>query len=229
MTNNQIYIDYLVLDYIKPRMDLYFKDDCNTVERIIEKHYVGRLKNSQGFRRFQEFYFKATGNPEYFNSDNFIIDIKKYYSIQGITAGDLNRLKKYQSEIVDLILQDNIIEAYFKFFYSLNGKNYGSFFTKIAHTVAPDKYCPVDIPIREYFNLKNENYIFSMLALSNAFTKWSDKNQIKIRDLKSSFINETIEYFPNISANLIADKMNAMKILNIIFWSLSINNKNKTT
>lgn len=229
MTNDQIYIEYLVLDYIKPRIELYFNDDFNTTGKIIEKHYVDRLKKSQSFRRFQEFYFNTTGNSKYFHADNFIIDIKKYYSIQGIATNDLKTLKKNQSEIVDLILQDNIVETYFKFFYSLNGKNHGSFFTKIAHTVAPDKYCPVDIPIREYFNLKNENYIFSMLALSSAFTKWSNKNQKIIRNLKSLFISETIKYFPNISANTIAEKMNEIKILNIIFWSLSINRKNKTS
>ncbi|MDD4218125.1 MAG: hypothetical protein PHZ24_12425 [Bacteroidales bacterium] len=229
MINNQKYIDYLVSDYIKPKIDLCLNEDLNTNDRIIQEHYSNRFNNSLNFKRFQEYYFTTTGDFVEIDKDNFISNVKKYYSIQGVSSIELNYLEKHKTEIVELILRDKIVDIYFRFFYSLNGKNHGSFFTKIVHSVIPEKYCPVDIPIREFFNLKNENYYFSMLALSRAFVKWGNENDKRLGVLKKMLITETIKIFPNISASSITEKMNDIKILNIIFWSLSINHKNKTT
>ncbi|HKR06407.1 MAG TPA: hypothetical protein VJY62_17360 [Bacteroidia bacterium] len=79
----------------------------------------------------------------------------------------------------------------------------------------PDRYCQVDIPMRSYFKLIHESYFIAFIVISGAFKMWAEKNSMRMKRMKRlvvTIIKKNQWQYDNITD---------MKILNIIFWSVS--------
>ena len=170
---------------------------------------------------FQQFYFKSINNSYfYFHSNDFFNRFKYNYSLQGISNQYLQFLEENKKEIFDLIKKDKLPELYFKYFAKAkieqkNGvvtKNLGSFFAKLVHTFQPNKYCALDNPIKNYFDLKNESFFVAFLIISESYLQWIKNHK--------SLINEIRENMQKIDSNHIFDfeKLTDLKILDLIFW-----------
>lgn len=161
-------------------------------------------------KKFHNYYCSLVSKKREIEIREFVIQ----YSIQGVTSGYIEFIEKNKHIIINQLEEQKLTEVFYEYFYKQEknkDKTSGSFFTKMVHTVHPDKYCQVDIQIKNYFKLNNESYFISMIVLSNAFNDWIDRNKEKLEKMKE-LLNEKnaelyqIKYVSNI------------RLLNMIFW-----------
>jgi hypothetical protein len=192
-----------------------------TFNSIVENDLSYHLDKNTRSYYFQEYYFQVTGDIDNFLEDpKFFRHFKYQYAIQGADINFLNRLESNKQLILDYIRSGKLAQLYFKFFSMVDAKgktglirkDFGSFFTKVVHTIKPSTYCALDNQIKDYFNLSKESYFISFLVVSQAYRNWSAKN-IKI---VSSF-NDSIK---RIDRNKIINfkKLTDLKLLDLIFW-----------
>jgi hypothetical protein len=191
-------------------------NDTVIIARNAFKDYFGNTKSSA----FHNYYYETISNKKIFMSDpDFFGKFKQQYSLQGIDRGYLKLLEDNKTEILQLIEADKISILYFKFFAEVliqhgNGskrKSLGSFFAKLVHTFAPDKYCALDNPIRQYFGLEKESFFISFIVISEAYNEWSVENSAIMDKIKF----ELGTYAKQKPSN---SNMTNLKLLDLIFW-----------
>lgn len=210
------YLDTLK-DKVKIKISILLNDeDSAIIAHNALKDYFGNTKSSA----FHNYYSKTISNKEIFMSDtDFFSKFKQQYSLQGIDRGYLKLLEENKTEILQLIEKDEISTLYFKFFAEAliqhgegsKRKSLGSFFAKLVHTFAPDKYCALDNPIKHYFGLEKESFFISFIVISEAYKEWSIENPVIMSKIK--FELETYSKEKSINPN-----MTNLKLLDLIFW-----------
>lgn len=179
---------------------------------------VKRNFDNKKAKSFQVYYAQTISNKEYFLSEkNFFRTFKQQYSLQGIDKKHLKKLEENKKEILSFIENNDLSSLYFHFFYNVSTqhgtktitRNFGSFFAKLVHTFAPDKYCALDTPIKKFFDLENESYYIALVIISRAYEEWARENSTFLNDIKSK-----ISTFANIDMT----NMTNLKVLDFIFW-----------
>ena len=180
---------------------------------------ISSAVNDKGTKIFQVYYKSTLKNEKSaFANINFFKKFKKKHALQGIDNEYLERLEKDKSIIINLIKEDRIFELYQNYFYqakikhkdAFRFKNLGSFCAKLTHTFSPEKYCPLDVPIKNFFKLENESFFTAFLLISEAYTIWSKNNDVN--SLKDRAIRIDVEN------KLFIDEMTNLKFLDFIFW-----------
>lgn len=211
------YLNYLA-GLIYNNIEKYFSSNENDVE-LIREHFFRRLDDKH-FREFQQFYFRTINNKEFYLGNNFFKEFRQRYSILGVDMEFIEELESNKNQLLSLIEKKNFVDLYERF---NEKKQFGSFFTKFVHTFYPEEYCPIDIPMRQYFGLTNESYFIAFIVLSRAFKNWTEKNKSRINNLKDILFSDNECEKIIIYKNKITD----LKMLNIIFWSVSNPPKNR--
>jgi hypothetical protein len=206
------YLDWLK-DNVEHRISsLLTTEDVAEISRKAFQDYFGSTKSSP----FHIYYFETISNKEMFLSDpDFFGKFKQQYSLQGVDRGYLTRLEENKTEILQLIETDKIFPLYSKFFAGAliqhgegsKRKNLGSFFAKLVHTLAPDKYCALDNPIKRYFDLEKESFFISFIVINEAYKEWSAKNIAIMDKIKLE-----------LEAHSSNSNMTDLKLLDLIFW-----------
>ena len=169
---------------------------------------------------FYIYYSDTVSNKKLFLSDpDFFGKFKQQYSLQGVDRGYLTRLEEDKAEILRLIETGEISTLYFKFFAEATikhgegskQKSLGSFFAKLVHTFAPDKYCALDNPIKQHFGLEKESFFISFVVISKAYKEWSIENSVIMDRIKLELGSHTTD-------ESIKLKMTDLKLLDLIFW-----------
>jgi len=203
------HIEFLIND-CHIRIDKYLKNTSTAtlITKHVEMHYQDPDSN---FLSFQKFYFETVNNEKRYYDADFFNKFRTSYSLRGIDNITLNKYGKKKEDLLQLIREDRLSDLYSIF---TEGKHYGSFFTKMVHTFNPDKYTPVDNPMREYFKLTHESYFISMVVISAAFLKWIYENRDKMDELKKGTIEANRKYI-----QMETDNISGIKVLDMIFWS----------
>jgi len=206
-------------DYVINRIS---KDINNqTLDSIVKNELFYHFKPDNRSYDFHKYYTKITGNTDNFLYDpGFFGHFKYQYAIQGVDNNLLNKLESNKPLILDYIEKDQLVKFYNEFFSRVETKSgtkviikdFGSFFTKVAHTIKPDLYCALDNQIKNYFNLGKESYFISFCVVSNAYRNWSADNTSIISALK-----ESIKKFDKKNI-LKCERFTELKILDLIFW-----------
>lgn len=207
---------YEILSYLeihKNRIKEIIIDSLSSKNRV---ELFNAIKNRfEKSHSFHSYYSETVSNKENFLSDlNFFRQFKQQYSLQGIDSAYLKKLEENKTEILSLIEKNDIAVLYFKFFANVQiqhgdktiSKNLGSFFAKLVHTFAPDKYCALDNPIKQYFGLEKESFYIAFIVINKAYQEWIDENLLAMKEIKSE-----IETF-------VKTDMTNLKILDFIFW-----------
>lgn len=210
------YLDMLKINTKDKISSLLADKDAGVIAGDAFEHYFGNTKSSA----FHNYYFETISNKELFLSDpNFFGKFKQQYSLQGVDRGYLKLLDDNKIKILQLIECDEISTLYFNFFAEAkikHGKefkprNLGSFFAKLVHTFAPDKYCALDNPIKDYFGLGKESFYIAVIVISEAYKEWSTEYPATMDKIKRVLKSYTKE---NSSKSIMTD----LKILDLIFW-----------
>ncbi len=194
------------------------------VDEIIDISFVQRSGNI-GFQTFQRFYFdkSAVSRKDYFNV------FRSRYSLQGVDGAYLEMLNTNKEEIFKRIHDGDIHGVYRQFFYKqevahgvgkTRHKSFGSFFTKLCHTVEPELYTPMDNPMRDHFGLQDESFPIAMLIVSDAFAKWCGKNKFKVKAIKDG-LAEAINSDLRVGINIESIQLTNMKVMDMIYWSVA--------
>ena len=213
-------------------MELYIESLTNRVYRKIDsvllnesgsdlftQHFDNHL-NDANFYNFQNYYFKTIKNFDLFLAKkDYMKEFRQKYSLRGIKNEYLTKLENDKEKIISLILAKEYENVYFTFFcnQTYSEKDYGSFFTKLIHTFAPEMFSPIDNPIKDYLRLTNESFFISMIVISKAYLKWANKNKKTITEFRNMFYKSNFVVGQKSPQPLITD----LKILNIIFWSIA--------
>lgn len=226
MTNEKIISSYInqLTDCVLSKIDKDLKGE--TANALFKKHFTERIVNEKNnrsqFNNFQVYYFETLGEIDKIDFKDF----KQRYSLQGVNSGYLEWLNNHKKEIGKFIETDNLSELYFKYFVSAKiktksgtkKKTLGSFFTKLVHTLKPEDYTPVDIPMKNYFGFEKDSYYIAMIVISKAFKDWCNKNRTLVEDFKEQmckYVNKN--YKIAIGKELVTD----MKVMNTIYWSIA--------
>ncbi len=197
-----------------------------TANTLFKKHFTERIVNEKNnrnqFDNFQIYYFKTLGKIDEIDFKVF----KQRYSLQGVDSNYLKGLNNDRKDIQSIIDADKLSELYFKYFVSVgittkNGikkKTLGSFFTKLVHTLKPEEYTPVDIPMKNYFGFENDSYMIAMIVISKAFKIWCNDNREIVEDFKGQICKYVNKYY---SIDIGKEKVTDMKVMNTIFWSIA--------
>lgn len=177
------YTDALVAQIKESMTDALTLDNANDAFAF---HF-----NDKRSYRFQEYYRNTINNRQhFFGSTDFFRTFKSQYSLQGIDGSYLDHLETRKQYILDLIDNGKLYQVYCEFFKSAEmnrGKReLGSFFTKLAHTFQPEKFCAVDKYIRDYFCLGKESFYISFLVLNRAYQEWSNENPVVMEQIRQS-------------------------------------------
>ena len=214
-------IDYF--NYLNRKVRFRIKNDLssNNLPGIIQQDLAYHISSENSSDKFNEYYFKVTGDHQGFLSDkNFFSKFKYQYSLQGVDSNLLDKLESNKSNILSLISNDNSLPVYLKYFDSVatrHGdktilKDFGSFYSKLAHTLQPMKYCALDNPIKSYFNLDKESFVVAFIVISHAYQEWTSSNQTSLLKLRKGL--KEIDHASIIDH----DKITDMKIMDMIFW-----------
>ena len=169
---------------------------------------------------FHAYYSEIISNKEKFLSDpDFFREFKQQYSLQGVDGDYLATLEENKSKILQLIERDEISNLYFEFFANapirhgeeIRQKSLGSFFAKLVHTFAPDKFCALDNPIKDYFGLGRESFYIAFIVISQAYKEWSNENSDIMGKIKMELESFAKDIPPNFD-------MTDLKLLDLIFW-----------
>ena len=141
------------------------------------------------------------------------------YALQGIDRAYLDRLETDKEIILHLIDNDNLADMYFRYFAGAQlqhkkgavTRNLVSFFSKLVHTFAPEKYCALDNPIKQYLKLGNESFYIAFFVVSHAYREWASENPELIQQIRRQL--EQHKTGCEFSA-----KMTNLKLLDLIFW-----------
>lgn len=210
-------------DTVLPYLEFHKNRVKNLITDSLSSKNRGKLfhtikKRFKEAKSFHAYYSKTISNKENFLSDqSFFRQFKQQYSLQGIDRAYLKRLEENKTEILSLIENDDLVTLYFKFFYNVKIKhgdttvlrNLSSFFAKLAHTLAPNKYCALDNPIKQYFRLEKESFYIAFIVINKAYQEWAEENPIDMEEIKSG-----IESF-------VKTNMTNLKILDFIFWYIA--------
>lgn len=194
------------------------------INEILNKNFIkAHIENSRS-KNFQQYYFKTIKNDDYFLNNKFFREFKTQYALQGIDKKFLdNSLEDNKKSILEKIYQENLTDLYFERFREAEikygndfvYKDLGSFFAKLVHTFLPEKYCALDNPIKDHFGLKKESFFISFLVISAAYRGWAIDNKELISNIRQRFIKaDTEKLFDH-------DKITDLKLLDLIFWSIS--------
>ncbi len=207
MKPEQIYFNYFVdTVYEKLTTEITSETIPNTVFTI---------------NKFQQYYFEICCPPkEKFLNEPFFRRFKQEYSLQGIDSTYLEYLENKKARIYKLIEEDEIMMLYFEFFHKAKitqsdgekEKDLGSFFSKFLHTFRPHQYCALDNPIKNYFGLQKESFVFAFLVVSTAYQRWAKKNEELTELLRAKL--ESGKH-PYLEGEIISD----LKLLDMLFWS----------
>jgi hypothetical protein len=210
------YLDELK-DKVKNEISRLLSDkDAVGMARDAFKNYFSNTKSSA----FHNYYSETISNKKSFLLDpDFFGKFKQQYALQGVDRGYLKYLEDNKPEILRLIEMNKISNLYFNFFAKASiqhgkvkkQKNLGSFFTKLVHTFAPDKYCALDNPIKNCFGLEKEGFYISFIVISEAYKEWSDENPVIMDKIKLELEIFTKEKPSN-------SNVTNLKLLDLIFW-----------
>jgi hypothetical protein len=216
--NEQNYL-YSLKQIVTKRISSEIKE--TTIDKILDE-IIDLCNKKPKFLDFQKYYFEILEDEKYlFNEPTFFRKFKVKYSIQVIDKEYLDDLENHKSEIYNRIINNQLSELFFDFFYKAKIKtkkgdilkNLGSFFSKLVHTYSPNEYCALDNPIKNYFGLKNESFYISFIVISSAYKNWVLENENLIKTIRYKFEqNDVNRHFQH-------DKISDMKLLDLIFWS----------
>jgi hypothetical protein len=179
------------------------------------------LRNKEGVLKYQKYYDETINSEKYaFEKQGYFSEFKSQYALQGIDNEYLKKLESDKKRIIQLIRNDEISKLYFEYFYQakikhkdgFKSKNLGSFCAKLTHTFSPEKYCPLDIPIKNYFGLENESFFTAFILISEGYRSWLKENRILLGSLKREAKGL------DITNVLFIEKMTDLKFLDFIFW-----------
>jgi hypothetical protein len=221
----------LITSYIDSQINKVFEKieydlKGKSAEFLFQEHFTDRVIKERNKRKqfmsFQKFYFETLRSIDSIDFKEF----KQMYSLQGVDTDYLEKLNENKEVISGLIDEGNLSKLYFDFFESAeigtkNGnkkKTLGSFFTKLVHTLMPEEYTPVDIPMKNYFGFKKDSYFIAMIVISLAFKFWCDKNRKMVEEFKSLMCENLLKDY---SIKISKDKVTDMKVMNTIFWSVA--------
>ncbi len=215
-TNIFSYLEKLK-DSVKKEISSLLTDESVVwVTRVSFEDYFRNIKLSA----FHNYYSETVSNKELFLSDpSFFSRFKQQYSLQGVDSSYLKLLEENKPEIIELIQSGDLSLLYFKFFANAQikhgeetkQKSLGSFFAKLVHTFAPNDFCALDNPIKDYFGLKKESFYIAFVVISQAYKEWSIENDGIINKIKM----ELERFAKDISPN---SDMTDLKLLDLIFW-----------
>lgn len=219
MNNEHNYLDNLK-QIVTKRISSEIKE--TTIDEILDE-IIHLCDIKPEFVAFQKYYFSILENEKYLfkKEPAFFREFKVKYSIQVIDKEYLDELENRKSEIYNRIINNQLSELFFDFFYKAKIKtkkgdilkNLGSFFSKLVHTYSPNEYCALDNPIKNYFGLKNESFYISFIVISSAYKNWVLENENLIKTIRYKFEqNDVNSHFQH-------DKISDMKLLDLIFWS----------
>ena len=90
-------------------------------------------------------------------------------------------------------------------------KSPSSFCSKLFHTVLPNEFPPVDNPIKNRFNLQNEDFIDSVLIIKKGYELFLEDNQDKIHLIKGVLSKPKF-------AELRVNELSDIRILDMYYW-----------
>jgi len=210
------YLDTLKSKVKNEISNLLTDKDIAEISREAFLDYFDSKKSSP----FYIYYSDTVSNKKLFLSDpDFFGKFKQQYSLQGVDRGYLTRLEGDKAEILRLIETDEISTLYFKFFAEAKikhgegnkQKSLGSFFAKLVHTFAPDKYCALDNPIKQCLGLEKESFFISFIVISEAYKEWSVENSAIMGKIKLGLESYT-------KGKSFNSNMTDLKLLDLVFW-----------
>lgn len=190
------------------------------VQNYLSCHLVGNLF------RFHKYYLRTINNRLYFLcKDNFFLEFKGQYALQGMTADLCKGLEEKKRIILESIDQGALVRIYSDYFENVQViykgipvfKTFSSFFTKLVHTFAPADYCALDNPIKKLFDLESESFFFAFLIISRAYKEWAAENNVLIQELRqkiSGYDRKNILHF---------NELTDIKLLDMVFWTRANN------
>ncbi len=190
-----------------------------TVRRVANNAFTSHL-NDKAAIAFLKYYRETVDNrSHYLQTPNFFKVFKYQYSLQGIDGAYLDKLEEKKETILRLIDNNALANLYFEFFAHAKikrgnkfvQKNLGSFFTKLVHTFGPNEFCPLDNPIKNYFDLGNESFYIALMIISHEYKDWAADNSDLMRQIR-------IEFEHHKEGQSLSAKMTDIKLLDLIFW-----------
>lgn len=173
-----------------------------------------------GSLAFQEYYCEIVNSREAFlRNPKFFRVFKQKYALQGIDGNHLDRLEQEKEKLLRLIDDDNLPKLYYDFFADVSlqrakgvvRRTLASLFAKFAHTFSPDKYCPLDNPIKGYLGLSREGFYIAFVVISQAYRDWVNEDPHLMQQIRMELNNNKI-------GKSFSDKMTNLKLLDLIFW-----------
>jgi hypothetical protein len=192
----------------------------DTIEDIARRIFSNNFLKKRPLILGHRYYLYVTGQRNRITREpNFMHTFKQKYGLQYIDVACLDKLEANKRRIINGILK-NPFKVYNDFFANVRffqkgeerSKRLTSFFTKLAHTVAPDQFSALDNPIRKYFHVNNESFFVSYCLINDTYVQWIKKNRRILRHLRQS-----IHSYDTDNA-LQVDALEDLKILDMIFW-----------
>jgi hypothetical protein len=138
------------------------KDFNQTNLQELEIFFDKFLKDNRTLS-FIEYYNKTVLDKERIKFSQF----KRQWAIQGMTKEIYTYFDENHDQLKGEIITKKDISSFFEN-YCTRDRREGSFCSKLFHTFFPSEFPPVDNPIRRRFNLKNEDFITSVLIIKKA-------------------------------------------------------------
>lgn len=137
-------------------------------------------------------------------------EFKKQWAIQGMTKEIYTYFDENYDQLKGEIITKKDISSFFEN-YCTRDRREGSFCSKLFHTFFPSEFPPVDNPIRRRFNLKNEDFITSVLIIKKGYELFVKGNP-KLINLIRKILSEDKFSFLRI------DELSDIRILDMYFW-----------
>jgi hypothetical protein len=190
-----------------------------SVRRVARNAFAYDFENDRSLA-FQQYYQETVSNQDGFlSAPDFFKRFKQQYALQGIDGAYLDRLETDKRTILHLIGNDDLAVLYFRYFADAQlrhkkkvvSRTLGSFFSKLVHTFAPDKYCALDNPIKKYLKLGNESFYIAFFVVSHAYREWVVENPGHLQQIRQEL--EQHKRGREFSA-CVTD----LKLLDLIYW-----------
>ena len=198
------------------------KKIANALEILKNKVNEKNIKEAANFHfknktsnNFQNYYSKILLNQiYYFSNGNFFGEFKSKYSLQGIDNNCLNNFETRKTEIIELIEMNDLVTLYFSHFADRKikskkkevRKDLDSFYTKFVHTFLPEKYPPLDNPIKNMLGFKKESFIFSFFCIAELYSSFAKENASLVKRIKEIFKNSETQKFSD------------MNLIDLVLW-----------
>lgn len=160
----------MVIGYLNQSIEnIYRQVAASTTENIIG-NVLRNLFESPNKIRLYRYYSSITDNEEVYLADGFFHSFKKHFTLHGLSNQFLEHLETNKDEIRMLLKKGDLDVLYFRFFQQDEPEKYlGSLFTHLVHAFFPHQYCPLDVQLKEYFNLRRDSYYIAMYIISKAY------------------------------------------------------------